>query len=764
MDDSPKDPKIAGLPPLRESSMRAISRILVLLIISVLFGACGGGGSRQPQQAPSIEPPVAPVVTVSADTKQLIFSWETVAAATYYRLLENPDGHSGFNQIGEIIPGSAASVSMEIAAHLHDWVSALYLVQACNSGGCTDSTQVSTTDLMLGTIGYFKASDSEVGDGFGFRVRLSADGKTLAVVALGKTYRPTGSYGNDDHWGAVNVFQNDGSNWYEQVSLKPPYPDEDGWTGIYAFDMSADGSTLAIGDPTQSYADVTDEYAYGIGAVHVIRVTDSGWAPEAWLGPWWMYSGQSFGESVALSADGKTIAVGAPGDEHCPTGIHPEPPTEQCWWDDAGAVTVYRFGDNKWKVEAFITSNTWGWFFGEEVALSDDGNLLAIYAPFEETIFENDNPLGWEKGWLGRVYLYRFDGSEWIEIARVAPADETQDIRFVALSSDGSTLVTNLCAYEETDDRWGCETELRRFDGSSWTVRATTPIRDVCDLSADGNVLVICNDADDSDAIGINGDRNNDMAEASGAADILEFNGVEWSQGSYIKAPNTGAGDRFGYSAALSADGNTLVVGAFREDGGSKGINGNQVEDAGISADSPPLVQRDLNRRGDGLLTLDTSTGLEWLDITETDLNLSYNRMVGELDKGGMFEGFRYATEDEVLTLLTNAGIDVSSIGEANFEPITAFQALIGINYIALGQLNDSGGLTSTDPDPGHCSSPCKVMVTARRFVSGEYAGQGTVPISTRGLDVTGDNLAHWLVRDATTTGTVKDSGAVYIY
>ena len=44
-----------------------------------------------------------------------------------------------------------------------------------------------------------------------------------------------------------------------------------------------------------------------------------------------------------------------------------------------------------------------------------------------------------------------------------------------------------------------------------------------------------------------------------------------WNQQAYIKASNTGAGDRFGYSLAL--DGDILAVGADREDGNGVGIN-----------------------------------------------------------------------------------------------------------------------------------------------------------------------------------------------
>ena len=46
----------------------------------------------------------------------------------------------------------------------------------------------------------------------------------------------------------------------------------------------------------------------------------------------------------------------------------------------------------------------------------------------------------------------------------------------------------------------------------------------------------------------------------------------------YIKASNTGAYEHFGESVALSADGNTLAVGAVFEDSSATGIGGDQSD------------------------------------------------------------------------------------------------------------------------------------------------------------------------------------------
>ena len=58
----------------------------------------------------------------------------------------------------------------------------------------------------------------------------------------------------------------------------------------------------------------------------------------------------------------------------------------------------------------------------------------------------------------------------------------------------------------------------------------------------------------------MNGNQSNNSAVDSGAAYVFVRNGTTWTQQAYLKASNTGAGDQFGWSVAVSGD--TVVVGA----------------------------------------------------------------------------------------------------------------------------------------------------------------------------------------------------------
>lgn len=53
--------------------------------------------------------------------------------------------------------------------------------------------------------------------------------------------------------------------------------------------------------------------------------------------------------------------------------------------------------------------------------------------------------------------------------------------------------------------------------------------------------------------------------------------------------------------------------------------------------------------------TTDTTTGLDWLDLTET-VNLSYDYVSSQFGSGGEFEGWALASRLQVRDLLDNAG------------------------------------------------------------------------------------------------------------
>ena len=105
------------------------------------------------------------------------------------------------------------------------------------------------------------------------------------------------------------------------------------------------------------------------------------------------------------------------------------------------------------------------------------------------------------------------------------------------------------------------------------------------------------------------------------------------------------------------------------------------------------------------------SGGLEWMDVNQTT-DLSFSDVVTQFDTGGLFEGFRHATGDEVNQLVTEFGYDPGSSAQENAGPVSSLQDAIGttfasatgfLQYSTLGYVDDGQrmDLTLQILDPG---------------------------------------------------------------
>ena len=102
-----------------------------------------------------------------------------------------------------------------------------------------------------------------------------------------------------------------------------------------------------------------------------------------------------------------------------------------------------------------------------------------------------------------------------------------------------------------------------------------------------GDTIVIGAGKEDSVATGINGDESDNTAAESGAAYVFVRNGGIWTQSTYLKASNTGPGDKFGahpptLSFGVAVDGDTIAVGAVDEDSSATGIGGNELDNGAL--------------------------------------------------------------------------------------------------------------------------------------------------------------------------------------
>ena len=104
---------------------------------------------------------------------------------------------------------------------------------------------------------------------------------------------------------------------------------------------------------------------------------------------------------------------------------------------------------------------------------------------------------------------------------------------------------------------------------------------------------------------------------------------------------------------------------------------------------------------GPKTITVDEQSGKRWLDLNLTT-NRSYDEIVAEMVPGGEFEGFRYATTEEVLELFSNADFSLNTWAPWNYTPFTLLASQIGISYEIPGfsvMRGFTGDTTGTPPD-----------------------------------------------------------------
>ena len=245
------------------------------------------------------------------------------------------------------------------------------------------------------------------------------------------------------------------------------------------------------------------------------------------------------GQGVALSADGTTMAVGAPHEAGGSPGINGNQRDNSLF--DAGAVYVFTRKGERWVQQAYVKASNprSSAEFGHAVALSADGNTMVVSAFWEPSNAKGIN--GDQKDesipQAGAVYVFTRRGTTWTQQA------------YIKASNTGEA---------GTADAFG--------DGDQFGFSIA--------LSADGNTLAVGALTEDSAATGINGNQADNSAQSAGAVYVFTRTGTTWSQQAYVKSAQMDAGDLFGYAVALTVDGNMLAVGAFDEDGSARTIDG----------------------------------------------------------------------------------------------------------------------------------------------------------------------------------------------
>ena len=383
--------------------------------------------------------------------------------------------------------------------------------------------------------------------------------------------------------------------------------------------ISNDGNTIIVGAPSEVSAFNYEDYE--AGAYVFVKSSSGDWIEQAKLLPTSVSDPYSFGQSLAISADGNTVAVAANWEDN-----------ESISGINNGAVYIYVRSGSIWSLQQKIipSDNQNDDAFGNSIALSSDGNTLICGAAAESTSPTTIN---------GAAYVYVRSGSAWTQETKLLASDKQSNDSFgssVSLSSDGNTAAIGspgsssesgaVYVYTRSSTTWTFQQKLVASDSASLEYFALN-----LDLASDGNTLIVGAFQE-----------NTSPNTANGAAYIFIRSTGVWTQQAKLIASDKQDYDNFGWSVALSGnDGNTAIVGVpgrststgviyfFSRSGSSWTEQGSYVSD---SLEGQEYFGISVSLTGDGSIALvgapkvDTAEGS--LYIYQKDKGFSYHATV----------------------------------------------------------------------------------------------------------------------------------------
>jgi len=257
------------------------------------------------------------------------------------------------------------------------------------------------------------------GDALGASVDISAAGLVVAVGAPEADAGPTADAGN------TRVWNWDGTTWVGR-GIVAEGADVNDWSGA-SVALSGDGTSIVVGEPyyDQQPIIIGPPQPNAVVAPAFITINSGRARVFDWNGAAWQLRGaellglgsfDDFGTSVAIDDDGSTVAVGAPGSDAAGA--------------DAGATEIHDWIGGNWVLRGTaLDGEAAGDLCGTAVALSNDGNVLAMGAPRNSAD-------------RGQVRLRRFDGGAWRQLGSDldgATLGEKAGTA-VAMSGDGTAL------------------------------------------------------------------------------------------------------------------------------------------------------------------------------------------------------------------------------------------------------------------------------------------------------------------------------------
>ena len=349
------------------------------------------------------------------------------------------------------------------------------------------------------------ANDGAISDEFGASVSIFGD------------YLIVGADADDDRGnasGSAYIFKRDGLNWIQQVKLRA----SDGAAGdFFGASVSISGDYAIVG------ADWDDDNGDRSGSAYIFERNASGWTQRAKLRANDGAAEDRFGRSVSISGD--YVIVGA-------------------WFEDnskgssAGSAYIFKRGGSSWTQQAKLIASDGaaGDHFGFSVSIFNE--YVIIGASDDDDNGQNS----------GSAYIFNRDGATWTEQVKLTASDGAAEDQYGYASITDNYAIVGALWDDDNGDRSGSAYMYKR-NGSTWIEQVKLTANDGTAEAWFGSSVSISGD------FAIIGARQNDEnGENSGSAYIFKRNGANWVEQAKLTASDGTAEDELGWSVSIVGD------------------------------------------------------------------------------------------------------------------------------------------------------------------------------------------------------------------
>lgn len=460
--------------------------------------ATGPGGTATDRITVNvIDPSAPPTVTLTASA-DIIYSGGSTTLTW-----------KSTNATSCVIEPGVGDVTVNSSVRVSPTKTTTYTVTATGPKSTT-SAKVTVTVLpapadSIQEVAKLTAHDTNREDFFGKSIAIDSD-----YMIIGSMDYVRYKWSNIYNSGAAYIFKREGSNWVEQEKLTAPDAESN---DCFGDSVAISGDYAIIGAQYKKGA----KYIYNSGAAYIFKRQGSSWVKQAKLVADRVSAHDHFGRSVAISDDYAVVTSD----------------------DGGGEVYIFKRESSSWIEQVKLIAHDNDSYFGESIAISGDYLLVSA----------NNYDDG--ENYLGVVYIYKREGSNWVEQLKLIAHDTARYDSFgESIAIDGDYTVISDPNDDNCRDNCRGAAYIFKREGSNWVEQTK--------LFASADEYLGPSIAINGDYLVIGSSYN------PGLAYIFKRNGGAWIKQAKLTGHDA-AYDSFGKTVAIN--GNYAVIGAPQDKG-----------------------------------------------------------------------------------------------------------------------------------------------------------------------------------------------------